>query len=1284
MASEVCSRHDLLQELMLRLVDPRLPPRANNPNLSVQEAVARQMHAVVLLYNYYHRKQQPEVEFLDFVAFCKLCVILRPSMRAFMEFTTKAESTELNDIKDGLSITEKAIRGACNISMALDASKDVPNIEGWPISKVAVLLVDGNKENCLLKFGGVTEGVWSLIEKELDGSNINSKISSEEKVVKKLKINSRRSAAKKNADDNGFMQLAFDAVKELTDINSSDLVVLETHDVYSLSIENTAARFYVMQCSESISENERIPVEEIVMSLQGPLVEKTFGSWTSNSAVEFYHMHPYVGIMSRWLSRKCSSMPSLDGSNSQRTKEITQSRILDVPEIKYINNDSDRVDNLCSTEDDQLELRERNIERIRDGGEVGLALQCSESITNGHNVSSKSANQALDKAFQPGEDHCESQQKWQMRLSGTFSAKSENQAQDKAFQPGEDHCESQQKKQMRLSDTFVSSKSENQAQDVAFQPGEDHCESQQKLQKRLSDNSLSSKSENQAQDKAFQSGEDQFESQQKQQKRLSDYSLSSKSENQAQDKTFQTGEDHCESQQKQQKRLSDNSLSSKSENQAQEKAFQPGEDHCESQQKEQIRSSDIFIPKKSEQFIAHAILKETQEESIQPYFSTLAPFADEVASDVPDAIVCDYNKQGDAPVEDVSLSEAVPSSSTSMPMAAGQVPFERSNCVDQQFQQEVRDRLTALERLPFERSNCVDQQFQQEVRDRLTAIERLPIERSNCVDQQYQQEVRDRLAAIERLPFEMSNSIDQEFKQEVRDRLTAIERLPIERSNCIDQQFQQEVRDRLAAIERLPFEMSNSVDPEFQQEIRDRLFALEQLPFERSNCVDQQFKQEVRDRLTVIERLPIEMSNCIDQWFQQARDRLTAIDQHLEILDAKFTSLGQHFTDSIDGFQQSLTHIELYCKEEYQHFDAKITSLGQSFKDTVDGIQQKLNRIELYSKKEFQHFDTKFDTVIGMLQSPIDQHLEILDAKFTSLGQHFTDSIDGFQQSLTHVEVYCKEEYQHFDAKITSLGQSFKDTVDGIQQNLNRNELYSKKEYQHFDTKFDTVIGMLQSSIDQHLEILDAKFTSLGQHFTDSIDGFQQCLTHVELYCKEEYQHFDVKITSLGQSFNDTAEAIQQNLNRMELYGKKEFQYFDTKFDTVIGMLQSSINMQQPGPEFKQAELSEKVGGFKRPGEFQQAGEFEQVGDIGAGPSYTPSSVIFSSDSQFNTDIGPEVGLVSKGRGRAKKKSKILRSSYTNPDRLVRPALDTFNILREINPAKELSFQSWYQSAKDT
>ncbi|CAI9768166.1 unnamed protein product [Fraxinus pennsylvanica] len=298
---EVCPKEDLVEELMEYLVCPSVHIKDND-----QQVVAIQMYAVVLLYNYYHRKLHPKIELLDFVAFCELSVFLRPSMKAFMKSTIQAESTEMNNTEDELSITEKEIKSACNISMALDASKDVPNIEGWPVSKVSVLLVDAKKENCLLKFGNVTKGVWSLIEIDLDESKINSKISAKEKIGKKRKRKTRRSADPKNAVEDGFQRLAFDTVKEETGINRSDLVILETHIVYSLNKENTATQVYIMQWiqwKQSICEYKEFLVEYVLKSLQGPLVEKITGFWTIRPVVEYYRMLPYVGIMSSWFLR---------------------------------------------------------------------------------------------------------------------------------------------------------------------------------------------------------------------------------------------------------------------------------------------------------------------------------------------------------------------------------------------------------------------------------------------------------------------------------------------------------------------------------------------------------------------------------------------------------------------------------------------------------------------------------------------------------------------------------------------------------------------------------------------------------------------------------------------------------------------------------------------------------------------------------------------------------------------------------------------------------------------
>ncbi|KAH6830117.1 hypothetical protein C2S53_010655 [Perilla frutescens var. hirtella] len=348
---EVGPTNDVIQAFIETFVDPRLPYKftiKDPPSEDVQKAIAGQMHAVVLLYNYYHRKQKLELEFVDFVSFCKLALSLRPTLASFMKAIHGSEVVELNDAEDQLSVTEKAIKNACNIAMSLDASKDVPSIEGYPISEVVVLLIDSEKENCLLQFGAVTEGAWSLIEKEIDEFNINQEILAEERVHKKRKTNDQLSLA----DHSKFLQIAFDAVKDVSGIEVSDLVVLEAHVVYSLNKEKSAAQFYMMKCKQSFNINERSSLESLLESLQGPFAEKFSDAWGTTALVEFHRLLPYAGLISSWLPRKDSSVPILSDFIAQCTKnkdanEITPSRISDsslaeysIKDLDYINNNS--------------------------------------------------------------------------------------------------------------------------------------------------------------------------------------------------------------------------------------------------------------------------------------------------------------------------------------------------------------------------------------------------------------------------------------------------------------------------------------------------------------------------------------------------------------------------------------------------------------------------------------------------------------------------------------------------------------------------------------------------------------------------------------------------------------------------------------------------------------------------------------------------------------------------------------------------------------------------------
>ncbi|XP_021321766.1 uncharacterized protein LOC8066334 [Sorghum bicolor] len=164
-AEEVLQLEDAVGLLVEHLVDPVLPlgqvvDREDALSPETQEAVARQVHAVVLLYNYYHRKQFPQLQFASPDQFSK---------SASLTVTNKNLLMYLNGVGEaGLSVTDKAIIDACDIAEALDATKDSPDMMMWPISKVAVLLINQTKNVCLLEHGSQTKGVWSMLEKDIE------------------------------------------------------------------------------------------------------------------------------------------------------------------------------------------------------------------------------------------------------------------------------------------------------------------------------------------------------------------------------------------------------------------------------------------------------------------------------------------------------------------------------------------------------------------------------------------------------------------------------------------------------------------------------------------------------------------------------------------------------------------------------------------------------------------------------------------------------------------------------------------------------------------------------------------------------------------------------------------------------------------------------------------------------------------------------------------------------------------------------------------------------------
>ncbi|MED6206005.1 hypothetical protein PIB30_022895 [Stylosanthes scabra] len=313
---------NVVSMLLELLVDPILPAKASSrdsPPLSQQQSVAKQVHSVVLLYNYYHRKQNPELDFLPFDEFCKLAVSLRPNLLAHMKSTRKSDESELIDVanQDQLSLTEEKVMEACNISRSLDPLKSVPNVEGWPISKVAVLLVDCKMENCFLLFGSITEGVWSLIEKDVDASSFSSNVSSENgtKFYKKRKVIDGLQNTK-------FLRIGYSAVKEAAGVSETDVTVLGRYTVYSKSKEKAAARFFIMKCSQLINqEANQVPIRDLIQRLQGPLVKMSSSSWIITPAVEYFDLLPYAEVISEWFSRETISN-SLQEPNLAEKKAV--------------------------------------------------------------------------------------------------------------------------------------------------------------------------------------------------------------------------------------------------------------------------------------------------------------------------------------------------------------------------------------------------------------------------------------------------------------------------------------------------------------------------------------------------------------------------------------------------------------------------------------------------------------------------------------------------------------------------------------------------------------------------------------------------------------------------------------------------------------------------------------------------------------------------------------------------------------------------------------------------
>lgn len=303
----MCATEEVVDALLECMVEPLLGRSSCKskevPTLYQQKSMAKQVGAVVFLYNYYYRKQHQDqkIEFLNFASFCQLAVVLKPTLMTYMKLMHRSVYTDVDNLESQLSLTEKEIMRACDISSTLDDAEVVPLSQKWPTSKVAVFLIDSRRENCLLMHSSMTCAVWSIIEKHLD---VSSSYLFDSKCISKKKKANMFSTSLQYADGSSLQDLALSAATEATGINRSDLVVLESHLVYSLDKEKASTRLYLVQSTKLVNEGFTIPIRDIIESLQGPLIKKKSCGWSVAPAVEYFHLLSYREILSNWHSRE--------------------------------------------------------------------------------------------------------------------------------------------------------------------------------------------------------------------------------------------------------------------------------------------------------------------------------------------------------------------------------------------------------------------------------------------------------------------------------------------------------------------------------------------------------------------------------------------------------------------------------------------------------------------------------------------------------------------------------------------------------------------------------------------------------------------------------------------------------------------------------------------------------------------------------------------------------------------------------------------------------------------
>ncbi|PKU70133.1 hypothetical protein MA16_Dca020623 [Dendrobium catenatum] len=299
---------DAVESLIRRFVSPLLPRLKSSrppPTVEEQKKVGKQMHAVVILYNYYQRRESPISEYLDFRSFCEIACISYSSLIDYMKFMCNG-TRSFEDDQDQMSITEKFVMNACDICTALNASIDSCNINEWAISKVAVFLVDAAKEKCLLKNGHIILGSWSLVEKDLEKPIEKSACSLDMNYAFKNRRTANESD-KCNGIEDFLQEFAYSIVEQDMGITCSNLNILEYHLSYSLSQPRSSTRLYIMTYKGPGSSSVEISIKDVT-SLRGPPVKCSSYAMKPEitSVAEHYCLLPYIDIIAEWSTRKTS------------------------------------------------------------------------------------------------------------------------------------------------------------------------------------------------------------------------------------------------------------------------------------------------------------------------------------------------------------------------------------------------------------------------------------------------------------------------------------------------------------------------------------------------------------------------------------------------------------------------------------------------------------------------------------------------------------------------------------------------------------------------------------------------------------------------------------------------------------------------------------------------------------------------------------------------------------------------------------------------------------------